>query len=154
MAMLALLSEEDESKLDIFKCVAMAVVHDLAEGSSALSFRVIMCARAHTYMWPCSRSWRHHTERWRQRCRQVQAGIRAHRPRVKRDGHLCLQSPVAQDAIDKFCTQLLPADSKAGQRIKSLWHEYEENTTPEAKFVKDLDKLELGLQAVEYERGT
>lgn len=58
-----------------------------------------------------------------------------------------------QSAIDKFCTQLLPAQSKAGQRIKSLWHEYEENATPEARFVKDLDKLELGLQGVEYERG-
>lgn len=48
---------------------------------------------------------------------------------------------------------MLPADSKAGPRIKALWHEYEENATAEAKFVKDLDKLELGLQAAEYERG-
>lgn len=32
--------------------------------------------------------------------------------------------------------------------------EYEEQQTPEAKFVKDLDRLELTLQTVEYERGS
>jgi putative hydrolase of HD superfamily len=35
--------------------------------------------------------------------------------------------------------------------VKELWLEYENNSTPEAKFVKDLDKLEMILQAVEYE---
>jgi len=32
--------------------------------------------------------------------------------------------------------------------------EYEAGQTPEAKFVKDLDRLELCLQTVEYERST
>ncbi|KDN35067.1 hypothetical protein RSAG8_11905, partial [Rhizoctonia solani AG-8 WAC10335] len=43
-------------------------------------------------------------------------------------------------------------DSPGAIRIKELWEEYEEQTTPEAKFVKDLDRLEMALQAAEYER--
>lgn len=33
-----------------------------------------------------------------------------------------------------------------------LLQEYEENETPEAKFVKDLDRLDLVMQAFEYEK--
>ena len=58
---------------------------------------------------------------------------------------------------------LLGPETAAAKRIRSLWHEYEERQTPEARFVrprscsmltaqvKDLDRFELGLQAVEYE---
>ena len=35
-----------------------------------------------------------------------------------------------------------------------LWNEYENGITPEAKFVKDLDKLEMLLQADHYEKRT
>ncbi|KAF8603779.1 HD domain-containing protein [Ceratobasidium sp. AG-I] len=43
-------------------------------------------------------------------------------------------------------------DSPAARRIQALWEEYEERTTPEALFVKDLDRLEMALQASEYEK--
>ena len=33
----------------------------------------------------------------------------------------------------------------------ALWEEYSEAKTPEAQYVKDLDKLEMILQADEYE---
>ena len=41
-------------------------------------------------------------------------------------------------------------------RLLRLWEEYQAAATPEARFVKDLDKLETVLQAAEYEeaRGT
>lgn len=42
--------------------------------------------------------------------------------------------------------------SAAGLRIEALWKEYEEQQTAEAKFVKDLDRLEMALQAREYEK--
>lgn len=42
--------------------------------------------------------------------------------------------------------------SSAGQRIKSIFYEYEANETLEARFVHDIDKMELLLQTVEYER--
>ncbi|KAL8801719.1 MAG: hypothetical protein Q9182_004258 [Xanthomendoza sp. 2 TL-2023] len=40
----------------------------------------------------------------------------------------------------------------AGDTIRAAWEEYETNATAEAQFVHDLDKLELLLQMVEYER--
>ena len=36
--------------------------------------------------------------------------------------------------------------------IKELWHEFEAAESPEAQFAQDIDKIELLLQAVEYER--
>ncbi|KAF5023485.1 hypothetical protein F66182_4436 [Fusarium sp. NRRL 66182] len=36
--------------------------------------------------------------------------------------------------------------------IQDLWHEFEAGETPEAQFAQDMDKIELLLQAVEYER--
>ncbi|KAG9097930.1 hypothetical protein FS749_005076 [Ceratobasidium sp. UAMH 11750] len=43
-------------------------------------------------------------------------------------------------------------DGPAAKRIEALWEEYEAQTTPEARFVKDLDRLEMALQASEYEK--
>lgn len=34
----------------------------------------------------------------------------------------------------------------------SIWQEYEERETRESCFVKDLDRFELAVQGVEYER--
>lgn len=39
-----------------------------------------------------------------------------------------------------------------GSEILKLWEEYEEGTSMEAKLVKDMDKLEMILQALEYEQ--
>ncbi|KAK6429286.1 hypothetical protein LTR95_014565 [Oleoguttula sp. CCFEE 5521] len=41
---------------------------------------------------------------------------------------------------------------QAGREIKELWWEYEDDLTEEAHFVHDVDKVELLLQMVEYER--
>ncbi|KAF4448189.1 hypothetical protein F53441_8350 [Fusarium austroafricanum] len=38
--------------------------------------------------------------------------------------------------------------------IEKLWHEFEAGETPEAQFAQDIDKIELLLQAVEYERNS
>jgi len=40
----------------------------------------------------------------------------------------------------------------AGQDLKAAWQEYEDSQTAESKFVHDVDKIELILQMVEYER--
>ncbi|KAG4437932.1 hypothetical protein IFR05_006602 [Cadophora sp. M221] len=39
-----------------------------------------------------------------------------------------------------------------GQELKAIWQEYEDSETPESQFVHDVDKIELILQMVEYER--
>ncbi|KAH9806180.1 5'-deoxynucleotidase [Citrus sinensis] len=54
-----------------------------------------------------------------------------------------------REAITYMC-KLLGQGARA-KEIDELWMEYEENSTAEAKIVKDFDKAEMILQAVEYE---
>eukprot|EP00897_Mesotaenium_endlicherianum_P006339 jgi/Mesen1/5733/ME000029S05045 len=54
------------------------------------------------------------------------------------------------NAIAHLCLTL--AHSPAANEMRELWEEYEANSTPESKFVKDLDKMEMILQAFEYEQ--
>ncbi len=39
-----------------------------------------------------------------------------------------------------------------GKEIRAIWQEYEDSQTPESHFVHDVDKMELLLQMVEYEK--
>jgi putative hydrolase of HD superfamily len=39
-----------------------------------------------------------------------------------------------------------------GKELKDIWQEYEDGETLESKFVHDVDKIELVLQMVEYEK--
>jgi len=43
-------------------------------------------------------------------------------------------------------------DGGAGQELMDLWREFEEGESTESRFVQDLDKVEMLLQMVEYER--
>ncbi|KAI6686244.1 hypothetical protein NL676_032157 [Syzygium grande] len=54
-----------------------------------------------------------------------------------------------QAALDEMC-QVLGGGMRA-EEIKELWAEYENNSSLEANLVKDFDKVELILQALEYE---
>ncbi|KAJ1433558.1 HD/PDEase domain [Sesbania bispinosa] len=54
-----------------------------------------------------------------------------------------------QAALDHMC-KVLGEGSRANE-ISDLWRQYEASSSPEAKFVKDLDKVEMILQALEYE---
>ena len=59
------------------------------------------------------------------------------------------------ETMDYICDGLL---GKVGgglqaEEIKAVWWEYEKDETLEAHFVHDVDKMELLLQMVEYERG-
>nr|CAG8534239.1 8181_t:CDS:10 [Entrophospora candida] len=55
------------------------------------------------------------------------------------------------EAMKHLCKELLD-DSQQSKEIFDLWQEYEDGISNEAKFVKDLDKFELILQAFEYEQ--
>jgi putative hydrolase of HD superfamily len=46
---------------------------------------------------------------------------------------------------------MLGEGSAAATEVAMLWHEYEAGVSPEAQLVKDFDKLEMILQAEEYE---
>ena len=60
------------------------------------------------------------------------------------------------ESMDYLTRQLLGnvmnGGAAAGQGIRDVWQEYEDNKTLEAKFVHDVDKVELLLQMVEYEK--
>ncbi|KAK9867788.1 hypothetical protein WJX84_003167 [Apatococcus fuscideae] len=48
--------------------------------------------------------------------------------------------------------QMLGETSAAGAEIEELWNEYEEGCSANARLVKDFDKVEMILQAFEYEQ--
>jgi putative hydrolase of HD superfamily len=50
-------------------------------------------------------------------------------------------------AMERLCAAL-----PNGAEMLALWGEYEEGRTPEARLAKQLDALEMALQAAEYER--
>lgn len=54
-----------------------------------------------------------------------------------------------REALDHMCKLL--GEGPRAKEIHELWLEYEENSTLEAKVVKDFDKVEMILQALEYE---
>ncbi|TFY80053.1 hypothetical protein EWM64_g3960 [Hericium alpestre] len=106
MAVLAMCSSD--TRLDIAKCVMIAIVHDLAE---------------------------------------AQVGDIAPREGIPKAEKHHLEA----EAMHNFVHGMLH-NSPAAQRIEALWKEYEEQSSDEARFVKDLDRFELVTQALEYER--
>lgn len=58
------------------------------------------------------------------------------------------------ETMDYLCTGLLGGvhGGLSGEEIRSVWQEYEDSKTLESQFVHDIDKMELILQMVEYER--
>ncbi|KAL1668911.1 HD domain-containing protein [Schizophyllum commune] len=63
------------------------------------------------------------------------------------------KAKLEEDAMNNFVHEMLH-DSPAARRIMDLWMEYEARETPEALFVKDLDRFEMAAQAFAYERRT
>lgn len=59
---------------------------------------------------------------------------------------------ITMDYIADKVLGSLSGGLEQGKKIKEIWQEYEDNSTMEAKFVHDVDKIELLLQMVEYER--
>ncbi|KAF9154803.1 HD domain-containing protein 2 [Linnemannia schmuckeri] len=56
-----------------------------------------------------------------------------------------------RNAMHHLCHELLGWNAQA-QEISGLWAEYEAAVTPEALLVKDFDKFEMIMQALEYEK--
>lgn len=58
------------------------------------------------------------------------------------------------ETMDYLCNNLLGnfGGGLSGDEIRTVWQEYEDSVTLESKFVHDIDKMELILQMVEYER--
>lgn len=52
--------------------------------------------------------------------------------------------------MEYFCSLL--GETPQSCEIRDLWQEYEDVSSPEANLVKDLDKFEMIVQALEYEK--
>lgn len=48
--------------------------------------------------------------------------------------------------------KILPLLSEEPKKLEELWQEFEEGSSAEAKFIKELDKIEMCLQALSYEK--
>ncbi|XP_023020433.1 5'-deoxynucleotidase HDDC2 [Leptinotarsa decemlineata] len=96
----------DDSKLDRFKCLQLALVHDLAE------------------------------------C--IVGDITPH-DNISEDTKHAMED----EAMKELTTHV---GSKIGSLIYNLYKEYEAKETPEAKFVKDLDRFDLLFTAAHYEK--
>ncbi|EYU22602.1 hypothetical protein ABFS82_05G027000 [Erythranthe guttata] len=59
------------------------------------------------------------------------------------------KSRMETEALDEMCKVL--GGGMRAEEIKELWLEYENNSSLEANLVKDFDKVEMILQALEYE---
>ncbi|KAG2702610.1 hypothetical protein I3760_06G098800 [Carya illinoinensis] len=59
------------------------------------------------------------------------------------------KSRMEQAALNEMCKVL--GGGMRAEEIKELWREYENNSSLEANLVKDFDKVEMILQALEYE---
>jgi len=106
MTLMAMVAAQQNSNVDVSRCVQIALVHDLAEAT-------VGDITPH-----CGIS---DEEKYRREL----------------------------EAITTMTSKL--GGALGGDEILQLWKEYEEGTTEEAKLVKDLDKLEMILQAQEYE---
>lgn len=60
-----------------------------------------------------------------------------------------VKSRMEQDALNEMCKVL--GGGMRAEEIRELWAEYENNASIEANLVKDFDKVEMILQALEYE---
>jgi putative hydrolases of HD superfamily len=58
-----------------------------------------------------------------------------------------------KQADEKVVCDILQPLGEAGAGYLALWHEYEQRTSLESRIVKAADKLDLLLQAREYEKG-
>lgn len=113
MAMIAMQAPKSlASRLDMFKCVRLCLVHDIAEGLVGDLTPV--------------------------------DGV----PKVEKSRR---ESSVVDDLLKNTLLSKYNGGNN-GAALSADWWEYEKGETLEAKFVKDVDKIELMLQMVEYER--
>jgi putative hydrolase of HD superfamily len=56
--------------------------------------------------------------------------------------------------LEEAAIHRLLTDLEGGDAYLALWEEYETGVTPEARLVRQVDRLEMALQAVVYERRT
>ena len=70
-------------------------------------------------------------------------------------GDMTPEDGVSKDdksALERASVHLILDGFPGGDELIEIWEEYEAQLTPESRFVKQLDKLEMGLQSCIYHR--
>ncbi|KAA0147598.1 hypothetical protein FNF27_06289 [Cafeteria roenbergensis] len=65
-----------------------------------------------------------------------------------------MKEELERDALDGMCLRLAdggPGLAEAAASVRAMWGAYAAAASPEARLVKDCDKIEMCLQALEYE---
>ncbi|KAL9043319.1 MAG: hypothetical protein Q9214_003491 [Letrouitia sp. 1 TL-2023] len=158
MSILTLLAPEPlRSKLDIPRCTLLALVHDMGES----------LVGDITPMDRVSKPEKHRREA--EAIGFLTTGIRRHHQSNSVEE---VSRGVEVDGVEDSSAQHSPSGANngpslplshgllgpetgceaAGEMLRSAWDEYEADKTLEAHFVHDVDKLELVLQMMEYER--
>lgn len=122
IALMALVFGLSRKDLDVDKAIKMALIHDLAE-----------CETGDILV-----DWK---MEWHKK-----AG---------KDKDLGGNHGITQEqkvALERKAMEALVKKTAKGKEILALWEEFEEGKTREAAFVKSLDRLEMFLQALEYEQ--
>lgn len=113
MSMMTMLAPPSlAARLDLPRCMKMALVHDMAES--------------------------------------LVGDITPNDP-IKKDEKARREAAV-MEYIANSLLRNVPSGVSAGDDILAVFNEYEANETLEAQFVHDVDKMELLLQMIEYER--
>lgn len=116
--------------LDVNKAVKMALVHDLGEsqlGDLISKEKIDLKIKRGHDMGPL---------------RQFK----------KKQGNIGAMTESQARAREEDAIRML-SELVGSEEILSLWKEFEEKKTREAQFVRQIDKLEMALQALEYEKG-
>ena len=60
-------------------------------------------------------------------------------------------SPAEKQAQEHAAIEAISDGLPRGEALRAWWQEYEEGTSPEGRFVKAMDKLDMALQAIDYQ---
>lgn len=119
----------EEKKLNLSKVIKIALIHDICEVYAG------DITPYHPILPKDKRKWKKLTEKW-PRFSQKEKQAFSHNKYKKE-----------KRALEKLITKL-PARLKS--EIKNLWLDYEKGLTPEGRFIRQLDRVENLLQALEY----
>ncbi|KAG6470740.1 hypothetical protein ZIOFF_071817 [Zingiber officinale] len=131
MALMSLVAGEIPG-VDRERCIKIAIVHDIAEVFVVACYYIVIC------------------EFFYFRFDELPRYVAIVGDITPSDGiPKAEKSRREQEALDEMCRIL--GGGLMADEIQELWQEYENNSSTEASLVKDFDKVEMILQALEYE---
>lgn len=145
--------EVENREIDVMRCCRMALVHDLAEG---IVGDLVVDGDAQTRD-PITKEEKQKLEEKaiqeilgvKGRNEEAEGGASGSPPAASRSPPPAPPSGApAGELVQRPQQQQRQKDARA--ELLALWHEYEAQQTAEAIFVKDLDRLEMLLQADDY----